>query len=581
MRHLKIGAIVSALLVCAGLLGGGFSAESAPTGKRGRGQASSPVAFYQSALGRQFLRNHPTPAARAILSWLGEDVSDLPVTSPELTRQPAQTTAPTRDPGTVSGSCSTSAGTKFNREPAVNALPQNEQAVDFLLNRVGSGVDLVVGGSNDYGRIPYSFTGYYVNTDADCAAELEGGSPVLDDPLAPGTDLFGSGDPVIAANPGRGTFFMADFHLNETTTAVGVFRSTASLLLDTADCPVGTHSEAEAATCWPLNQVLFEKPRVTMNDFVDKPHLAVDERTSGTGAQQVYVAAVDFDSTGSEIILSACNSPLSSCSDPIVVSGTDTDTQFPHVAVRPNGAISVSWINFPTESIEIKYRSCTVAAVPTAPTCGATSLVRNETRPLLDGALGAQDFRILTYPKHDHRTDSDGVETYMVWDRCKVDLIDGYFCPDADVFMKASNNNGATWSSMKSVNAGAEDQFFPWIRTDRARNIVNIAYYNSAADPTFQHRVRISLSHIVPGSATPDPVDDTHAVTTLLNEPTADMLYGFVVPQFGDYIGVAARGTGTDGGSRAYVHFTYNNRQGTYNGISVPNQNNHLARLNY
>ena len=65
----------------------------------------------------------------------------------------------------------------------------------------------------------------------------------------------------------------------------------------------------------------------------------------------------------------------------------------------------------------------------------------------------------------------------MVWDRCKVPLLAlGLVgtCPDADVVMKGSNNNGLTWSALANVNVSNQDQFFPWIRTDRSRNIVNI-----------------------------------------------------------------------------------------------------------
>jgi hypothetical protein len=173
--------------------------------------------------------------------------------------------------------------------------------------------------------------------------------------------------------------------------------------------------------------------------------------------------------------------------------------------------------------------------------------------------------------------DANGTETYVVWDRCKVPLFVGYVCHDADVVMKASNNNGNTWSALTCVSCEARDQFMPAIKTDRSRNIVNIAYYSSKNDTTFQHRVAVNLMHIVPGNATPDATD-FHALTTLLNDPMASLEFSSGP---GDHLAVAARGTGTDGQSRAYVHYSYNNLQGTYNAVQSPDQNNHLSRLDY
>ena len=155
------------------------------------------------------------------------------------------------------------------------------------------------------------------------------------------------------------------------------------------------------------------------------------------------------------------------------------------------------------------------------------------------------------------------------------------FCPDADVVMKASRDNGVTWSALTCVNCGAQDQFRPAITVDRSRNIINIVFYGSGSDATFQHRVRLLLAHIHPGAATPDPVTETHTLTTLLNDPSGDPYKAVSGSGFGAYIGIAARGTGLDGQSRAYVHYTYNNIQGVYEGHQVPEPNNHLSRFDY
>jgi hypothetical protein len=54
-----------------------------------------------------------------------------------------------------------------------------------------------------------------------------------------------------------------------------------------------------------------------------------------------------------------------------------------------------------------------------------------------------------------------------------------------------------------------------------------------------------------------------------------------IVPTFNNRPGLAARGTGAVGQSRAYVHFSYHNIQGLYVGTQAPDQNNHLSRFDY
>ena len=232
---------------------------------------------------------------------------------------------------------------------------------------------------------------------------------------------------------------------------------------------------------------------------------------------------------------------------------------------------------------------------PAVPTCGAVPVVARISDRLIVAPtipLATHRLPVTTHPKHDHRQDANGTETYVVWEQCKVSIQGGIsppypFCPDADVMMAATRNDGATWSAPTCVACGAEDQFFPAIKTDRSRNIVNIAFTARRSDPTFQRRARLFLTHINPGTATPDPVTDIHMLTTLLNDleagPTApvDHRSEHLRCSSARYIGLAARGTGADGGSRAYVHFTYNNIQGLYSGILVPELNNHLGRLDY
>lgn len=567
------------------------------------------MSYLASDKGRRMLQNSPHPVAKGLLRLLGENASNS-LLGPFPNNQglillpgPQITSAP----------CSLTDGTRFNLEPrtgdpsapfrdgGVFPMPQNEEAVDFI--RIGVG-DLVVGSANDFrgffGGLGGSVTGVYVHRAGnDCTAQFEDGLPAILD--ANGVTLFGAGDPVIAADPSRGAFFAADLHFGfnpatgEFDTSIGVFRTDATTLTNTTVCPPGTHAYNDSA-CWPIATAI--NPQNTFGTasstaiLNDKPHLAVDERKAGKGSGDVYITntILNFSTFDETIELASCNNHLSSCSAPQTISGTDglainnQFTQFSNVKIRPDGLVTVTYVNFkfdfacfsapfpPCLSADLKYVSCTPAGDSKPPVCSSPVLITTETQPI---GFISQDFRVSTYPTHDHQLEPDGTtQTIVAWTRCKVPgVVFGSGCPDADVVMVSTNNNGGTWSSVVPVNANSQDQFFPWVSTDRITNTLNIIYYSSENDVPFKHRLQVLLNQIAPGTAFPNPSGASQILTSLADDPAADLLIGGFF--FGDYISVAARG------GRLYAHYTYNTIPGIYNGIENPEQNNHLVRLDY
>src|SRR5208283_1101414 len=106
-------------------------------------------------------------------------------------------------------------------------------------------------------------------------------------------------------------------------------------------CPSGTHTAAQAASCWAATSpvLLFAQP--VFDSVNDLPRIAVDQRAAGTGAGNVYVAVEQFDFTtySSSIALVACT-PALSCSPAATVSGpASTAAAFPYVQVRPDGLV--------------------------------------------------------------------------------------------------------------------------------------------------------------------------------------------------------------------------------------------------
>lgn len=564
----------------AGLRGGAFALLGSPRGLR-------------------ILQASPSPAAKALLKRTGQEVTTGP--APEMSQSSA--TQPQVSPDAANAGCGTSFGTRFNLEPRPNALPQNSTSVDFLPNAGSQGADLVVGGAADFrgffGSFGNSASGYYVHRNGGetnpCAPDFEGGLPPITSSVS-GEQLFGGGVAATAADPARGAVFMADVRIGLSATAVGLFRTTAATLNDTSACPSGTHGHLDSQNCWPVSAQA--NPTI---DLEVAESLAVDPRVlgTGTGAGDVYVSFTLSTIVGVFQAIAVCTNSLSTCSPAVPISGADTSPTGsqvrvrPDVAAHPNGGITVTYLNTNTggapgflQTFDIKYVTCTPAGAPNPPVCSPAKLIATESQPipakgsnlggLGNGALAASQFSISTAARHAHRADANGVETYVVWDRCHVPAYNsGSICPDADVILAASNDNGATWHS-GSVDTATGDQYFPAIATDAATNNVNIAYYSTTGD-AMNHRAKVVLRQIRPGPATPDPPGVPQTLTSVAMEPAADFMLGNIT--IGGYIGLAARTT--TAGGRAYVHYMHNVVNGAYNGAPAPEQNNHLARFDY
>jgi hypothetical protein len=489
----------------------------------------------------------------------------------------------------VSSPCTAPNGSIFNLEPRPNAVTQAALSVAFLPNRAGAGLDLVVATATDQRGLSGSPDAFYVQRSTEnCAADLEGGLPSISNAMGLFMPL---GTPIVVADPAHDGFFIADlrFAFSPDLNGVGIVKATSANLLDTTNCPVGTQT-AGSAGCFTTGSVF----NITgANNFLVEPNLAVDQRTTGTGAGDVYtvvtetVSEHDFGDTS--ISLMACTNADLNCSNNILISGKDAEAKFASVQVRPDGAITVSYVNLnslvPT-SAEVKFVTCTPNGAPNAPTCSTPVLVTTETAPLLNKFIGQTRLADFTMPKHAHRLESKGtVTTFLTYDRCEVKLLklskaDNGTCPKTDVVVTSSTDGGQTWSPIDKVTNSPFQQFFSAIATDSSTGMVNIAYYSTENDTTFQTHPQVFLAQIAPGTTsvgTPDLLtsasiypNTTAAIPTQL-EPLG----------LGDRIGLAAAGTGKAGQSHAYVGFTWNGIFGTYGATALPDMNNHLTFLQY
>src|SRR6266496_4957346 len=92
---------------------------------------SSIVQFYFSEAGKRFLMGSPNPQMRD----MGRLVVGNGRYRASSTAQPPLfgVRVPSFDPGVISPICGSAVGCKFNLEAATNAVPQNEESVDFIL----------------------------------------------------------------------------------------------------------------------------------------------------------------------------------------------------------------------------------------------------------------------------------------------------------------------------------------------------------------------------------------------------------------------------------------------------------------
>lgn len=491
---------------------------------------------------------------------------------------------------TIKVGCTTTGG-RFNLETLNNptggvgqlVATQFDESIAALPGRGMNGVDLVLGAAIDEWPLPpLGFNGgvpadgfYIERSNSNCTPDSEGALPPISGLLG---DFVGAGNPMVIADPAHDAFFAADLRLG-VISVVGLLKAAASTLLNGSNCPNGI--QQNPATCWDSAQIIGIDEA---NVFLFNPAVAVDQRTSGVGAGDVYVVVTQEQNGSTQIILTACTNSLSSCGLPVLVSGLDEFPSFPWVQVRPDGGITVSYLesgDINTDPVDIRFVNCTPGAPPV---CSAPIPVLTENQPMTKTFPGDEWSLDNTYPRHVDRLESDGktVTTFLLYDRCEVPLQKSpgsfsYFCPKTDVVVTSSSDGGNTWSPLQKVSSADGQHFYGAIALDASTGTVNMAYYSTEADP-LKLRMQIFLNQILPGQAS------VGAPKRLTSIPFDGVIIGRAIPSNGDiysYIGMTAAGTGQPGQSSVYVHFTSAAAFGLFNDVSLPVTTNVVARFQY
>ena len=461
---------------------------------------------------------------------------------------------------------STRAGDRFNNDS--KGLPQNEESIAVCRSKD----NVVLGGTNDYRGLldpNQNFTGWHLS--------LDGGKTLAKEGLLPTIDIAGSlvpsgGDPVVGAD-GDCNLFAVSLNYNPETSApfgptpngVGLYKTTSATL---RGCSGGAVSG-----CWPTRiAAAVAAPGHGNNpgDFLDKPWFGVGNTGDG---EHIWVAYTDFafaaDMTTFTASINAvrCEADLSSCSEPILISGTDQDVQFADLTIGSDGRTYLSWAQIQGEleglpqTFIIKERIAPAGST----TFGPTRIVAREDRAIpFNGFLHASDFRVATYPKIATKHVKGHQRIFITWDACKARALD-VICDQPVIKLAYSDNDGQTWKR-KVLSVGG-DNYFPTIASDSGARVA-VAWYTTRFD-SFGHRQDVELVTLDPGTA---KVIKRQRVTRVSNEPDADSLLGGVF--IGDYFEVFANHR------TAYVHYTanYQKKRLMNEGLPEGQQDNYLTK---
>jgi hypothetical protein len=497
-----------------------------------------------------YWQTHPDQAPEQV----GEALQSLQQASSGLGRQAATQTALRPPPGV---------GVRFNQDNL--GLPQNEESITACR----SNPNVVLGGTNDYRGFfideSENTTGWHFSTNGGDSVRNEGLLPPL---KIAGTGAPSGGDPVVVAdascnlyagslnfNPGNPIF---------SPNGVGVYRTSPEKL---SSCTGGSDP-----ACWPTRKaVAVAEP----DHFLDKEWIYVGR--SGSAGTVVWVVYTDFSITDigfvSRLKAVRCSADLEECTEPILLSGDETDVWFGDVTIGPDGRTYMTWekLQVSPEGEHVVFIHKLRVAPAGSTRFGPTRTIAVENQPLSQsGFLNANTFRVNTYLKNEVRLVGGEPRVFAVWDACREVIFNGAACVRPVIKLKTSDDLGASWSSAKVISKGGAN-YFPTISSDPEGPNVAIAYYTSRFDPRFDNRQDVELLTLDPRTR---QVTNRQRLTSLSNEAESDpLLGGFFI---GDYFEVFALR------NQALVHFNANYRQIRVleSGLPVPQQDNYLQRTN-
>ncbi len=419
------------------------------------------------------MRRRVLPPVAALVLVLGLAPPSQAVTDARVTVDDSAGSYVRYDGGTDATLDACSQGRRMQNEPTVAVDPSNP--------------DVVVAGSNDYcativnGEV---WTGYYRSTDGgtNWSNSLVPGYP--DDSSAAGMAspahgaCAAAGDPSQAFDP-DGNLFYAFICFNRGKPVNG-------------SVYVALYTEHGAS----YDRTVLVKKGTPSGLFLaglfqDKINLTVDQ-TDGPSSGNVYVAWSQYNSfaPNNAVLFSRSTDHGSSFSKPLRVTPVERGTaSFADLAVGPDGAVYLTYLTYESPSrptADVWLLTSTDAGASWAAPVHVASITRFDSDQF-SGATGTVDcgdgpFACesgFTYSRFFSSSavaaDQDGV--HVVW---SSELPSG----QAKIFVRSSNDGGATWSAPATLDAASVGhQWFPDIAS--AQGEITVIFYDSRIDPAY------------------------------------------------------------------------------------------------
>ena len=526
--------------------------------------------------------------------------------------------------------CNSGAGALFNLEPVEGEpeigmnVPQVASSLAYVPHRGLSDADVVVEAGDDFRGVMdqylnvgdpnfefdqnpnawgYTMSGYYVHRAGNgCSPSFEGALPRIAHRAT--QDMLYGYSPTVTIDATRGLVYAVDVRYSAAINGLGFFQTALSRINDPNSCPDGTHltdstgANTTAAKCWPRRVLLNQELNIFPSTFSDKPFVKADQRTSGVGAGDVYVSWTNFDLFHGISYIELLVCPMhkfnrrGSCSSPLVISGADPATQYSNIAIRPDGVMSVTYINvkfvetdtvpYERQVFEIKHVYCTPNGAPNPPTCSAPDLLTTvyQPMPFPEGGPVSDplDFPPATFPVHDYRMNGTTPEEFVAWSHCNVDpyyaigVAPFQYCFQPQVVFSwsliDSSGKPLGWSDPVAIDHKRRRQLMPALQTDPSRGSIELVYLSSSED-YFEERYQVFHAEIPEGS---HQARVAGALTSVPIEPNADP---FLRPFIGENIGFSASF------GRAYVSFTGQAYSGSFGERKVSGANNLTLAFSY
>jgi hypothetical protein len=338
---------------------------------------------------------------------------------------------------------------------------------------VAAGGRVLLAGWNDSGQFLSTgdLSGYGRSVD-DGLTWTDMGVPTT--PLGVVNALFG--DPVLVADRVR----------NGGETSVFYYANLGELANGTSI--IAVHKTIDGGLTW--SQAANASPGAAASDAQDKEWIAVDTRSTGAGAGNVYVCWSRFTFSGQQIRLARSIDGGATFTIVQMDLSADTDVQACQVVVDPtNGNVYVSWTNrnFAVSPRTIKFRRSIDQGttfgpelqIGSAPIAESNTNCGGITRTAFVDSEASGTTRAVRSTSFSDLAVAPNGDLYAVWHRGT--LPGGN---KADVSFVRSTDDGVTFSAEARINSVVTgQQFMPSIDVNR-RSILRVMYYSTQNSPT-------------------------------------------------------------------------------------------------